>query len=501
LRGVLFKSLLNNKHGPKQLGRFTLRDRELHGEITLDGPKSSLYLHDKEHFNATVIPDDCITGVLHDLTKVSLLDCVLNAGTGHVRRGEERYFFARIFPHFVLYGDCHVTPPEKVITEIAFSIDDASALFYDFGAFGHVINARPLIDDLLRADGLDSHVKTGPIPQIFYFSGKHEIFSVETVVGRIAGSHNMRFGPGGPDGIHLDNTILVGIAFREEVRFEEAMRQASALLLYLGLLAGRPQTFLNLRVRLKANDELPIFLDVVSTMPFHRNPAHASEKAHPADVLIETIKNPEEFSLVTGNWFSRQPQWNDARMRFFNSFDEQRHYSIDRLIGSANMFDILPKTALPIEIDLGQELKAARDAAQNSFRALPNSPERDSILSILGRVGKPSVKQKIRLRAKKLTDELPNAFPDLQLVCDEAVNCRNHYVHGGPPRFDYSNNFDAVIFFTETLEFVFATSDLIESGWEIKKWMDRRPQFSHPFGRYRLNYSEQLKRLKFFLPE
>jgi hypothetical protein len=501
LRGVLFKPLSNSEREPKHGGWFNVAGKELHGEITLDGANSSLYLHDREHFNTTVIPNDCITGTLHDLTKVSLLDCRVSSGTGHASRGGETYCFAQIFPHFVLYGDRHINPTEKAITEIAFEMDDASILFYDFGAFGRVIDARPFIEQIVRADGVDLDIETGPNPQILYFTGKHKIFSVETVVGRIFGSHTFRSGFGGPDGIRLDNTILVAIAFKEEVRFDEAMRDASALLLYLGLLVGRPQNFLKLRVRIKAEDEVSDFLDVVRTMPIHRNPAHPSEKPHPGDVLLDAINDSKEFSLVTANWFSKQPQCKDARMRFFNSYDEQRHYSVDRLISSANMFDILPREALPTEIELGEKLKAARDAAQNAFRALPYGPERDSVLAALGRVGKASLKQKVRHRLQKVTEALPDVFSDLHVVCDEAVNCRNYYVHGGPPRFDYSNNFDVVVFFTETLEFVFAASDLIESGWDVKKWMDKRPQFSHPFGRYRINYSQQLKHLKFFLPE
>jgi hypothetical protein len=98
-----------------------------------------------------------------------------------------------------------------------------------------------------------------------------------------------------------------------------------------------------------------------------------------------------------------------------------------------------------------------------------------------------------------LTDLLPDAFPDIILVCDEAVNCRNHYVHGGEAPFDYSNEFDAVILFTDTLEFVFAASDLIEAGWDIKSWMEGHIKYHHPFGRYRQGYSLYLQHLKFNL--
>jgi hypothetical protein len=46
-------------------------------------------------------------------------------------------------------------------------------------------------------------------------------------------------------------------------------------------------------------------------------------------------------------------------------------------------------------------------------------------------------------------------FLRIVMVCDEAVNCRNHYMHGGDAPFDYGNNFDTVTFFTDTLEIRF----------------------------------------------
>jgi len=122
-------------------------------------------------------------------------------------------------------------------------------------------------------------------------------------------------------------------------------------------------------------------------------------------------------------------------------------------------------------------------------------------LSALGRIEKPNLKQKVRYRLKKLTDLLPNTFPEIDVVCDEAVNCRNHYVHGSDAPFDYTKDFDAVTFFTDTLEFVFSASDLIESGWDIKDWMEGHIKYHHPFGRYRQGYPHYVKHLKFMLGE
>ncbi len=159
------------------------------------------------------------------------------------------------------------------------------------------------------------------------------------------------------------------------------------------------------------------------------------------------------------------------------------------------MFDILPASAVPTDVPLTEELSKAQIASRTMFRALPQSPERSSILNALGRLGKSSLKHKVRYCAQKLIDVGGEWFPELSKVTDEAVNCRNYYVHGTEPRFDYDRNFDLVTFFTDTLEFVFEASDLIEAGWDLRSWIQRGTTMSHPFARHRVNYPMGLKRL------
>jgi hypothetical protein len=45
------------------------------------------------------------------------------------------------------------------------------AQFYDFDAFGSVIDAKPFIDQIAHANALPREIKTGPDPQILYFTG------------------------------------------------------------------------------------------------------------------------------------------------------------------------------------------------------------------------------------------------------------------------------------------------------------------------------------------
>jgi hypothetical protein len=492
--------MMSELEGTKQVGTFTIASgRDLHGELTLAGSKTLLYLRDKDFF-PTDFPDRCLKGVLHDLKRVTLIDCI-SPGAGTASYGPESYHFAEVFPHFVIYGNEHVGPKEKRISEIDFVMDDADTLFYDFDAFGHVLDAGQFIGPIIsaREKAYNRTIKTGSAAQLLYFAGNLKIFAADTLIGRISASHGPSFNLGGPKGVWLKNTIFVTIVFKEELVFEDAIFHTSILLRYLGMLVGRPQNILSVSLRVKENAGAPNILQVYWSTPPRREPSKERGDPHPGDILLNVIREPTQFSSVLASWLQRQDSWHDARMRFFNSFAEQRHYDIDRLIGSANMFDILSSSAVSPDVILTDDFKAAIDCSRRIFKTLPVSQERDSILNALGRAAKSNLKHKIRHRAQFVTSVLGTRFDELTLVTDQAVNCRNHYVHGSEPAFDYEKNFNAVVFFTDTLEFVFAASDLIEAGWDIKAWAASPTGMAHPFGAYRVEYPRQLASLKALL--
>ena len=491
---------MDSTENSKWAGQFTVASgKDVFGELTLSGATTSLYLHDKVDFSLQAFSPVSIKGALHDLTKVTLIQCITTSGPGSGRNQEESYCFYTLFPHFVVYGSTHVDPEANSICEIKFTVDDATTLFYDFDAFGSVIDARPLIAKVVTANALPRKVVTGPNPQILYFTGKTKIFTVETSLGTVSASHRPTHSLGGPSGVWLKNTIFISVAFKAPVTFKESIGRVSTLLKYLGVLIGRPQNILGLNVRLESKQERPSYLRVYWSMPPKREASREGEKPHPADVLVNAVRQPEEFSRILENWLSRHDAWCNARLRFFNSFEGQNHFDIDRLIGSANMFDILPDSAAPADVKLADELTAARDAARSIFLPLPTTPERDSVLGALGRIGKASLKQKVRHRVQRVISALPKQFAELQTVTDEAVNCRNYFVHGGVQRFDYGAHFNLVSFFTEALEFVFAASDLLESGWDIAAWATIPTTMSHPFARFRVGYAEHLRELKTIL--
>src|SRR4051794_34815016 len=91
--------MMEELEGIKQIGKFrvAVSGKDLHGELTQAGSKTSIYLQDDEFFEAFPKPRRCITGVLLDLTRVTLLDCITMSGTGSGSRGAEQYHFASLF--------------------------------------------------------------------------------------------------------------------------------------------------------------------------------------------------------------------------------------------------------------------------------------------------------------------------------------------------------------------------------------------------------------------
>lgn len=470
-------------------------DVEVPGELSLKGGASSLDLYSTSFFNTHASED--IAGTFHDRRKVSLINCITMSGPGSGTRGEEHYYFSSVFPHFVLFGDEHITSTDRKIVEVSFAVDDAPTVFYDFDAFGSVVDARPHMERIAEAKESSRTIEIGEHPLLFYFTGKYDIFSVDTVLGNISATHGISYTFPGPTGIQVQNTIRLNITSPTEQTVEEAIAAVMDTLRFLEVIAGRPQNIVELVFRLATStDERPRTLDAYWCLPPRRDKDDESRMPHPGDLPLQAGIDPDKFATVLVRWLERHDEWRNARSRHAAASAHQNRYDTDRLVGAANMFDIMPASACPAIVELSPTLEGARDAARKAFKALPSSPEQKSVLSALGRIGKPNLKRKIRSRVKLITDTAEAKFPDLALVTDQAVDCRNYYVHGTLGKFSYGVHADQPTFFTDTLEFVFAASDLIQAGWDLAEWIKQGSTMSHPFGRYCVSYAERLAALK-----
>lgn len=481
---------------------FNVDSRSVYGELTRSGVDSQVYLQDSKVFVVEPAKRHWIHGVLNDLTRVTLLECVVMTGLGSSWREGESYHFAKLFPHFVIEGREHLDPTERNVGAIHFQLTDAEALFYDFDAFGVVFSpGQDLIREVIKARKLDREVRIGEHPSLLYFAGKREIVEVRTRLGKLSVCHNPSLNMPGPSGVGFTNKISCTLEFPSPALFSEAVEAVLTLIMFFSIVAGRRQGLESTELTLASgvDESEPKILEVYWSYNPGRH-QEGSREPHPAEVLSEPIHHPEAYRALVSRWLERHSAMRDARGRFSALFSERR-YDVDRLIGLANVFDILPANSVPPDVRISANMQSAVNEATSTFKTFPESPEKQSVLNVLGRVGRSNLKRKIRHRNKMLTDAARGWFEDLDLVTDEAVNCRNHYVHGSSARIDYNDHPQLTMFFADTLEFVFAASDLIECGWNMNEWLSRGTVGSHPFGVHVAGYRPNVQELKTLLRE
>jgi hypothetical protein len=261
-------------------------------------------------------------------------------------------------------------------------------------------------------------------------------------------------------------------------------------------MVGRPQNIIDLKFRVQSSDNEYAFLDAYWCMPPSRRTEHVRRDPHPVDNLVDAASAPQAFGELLRRWLERLPRWLESRSQFNSVFELQNFYTIDRLVAAANMFDILPKEVFPPQSPLSEKLLDAREKARALFRALELSPEREGVLNDLGRLGRRNLKRKVRDRALVILSTIGEKFPDLELVLELAVECRNRFVHGTDARLTHEQNHQFTPFFTDALQFVFAASDLVDCGWDLKLWADSSTVAAHPFAHFRIYYQQNLASLR-----
>lgn len=278
------------------------------------------------------------------------------------------------------------------------------------------------------------------------------------------------------------------------ITIDQAVKRIDPIVLLFSILADHDFEISNMRGYRK---EIMPYDDGFKIYRCWGRPNRSDEGPKRHHRLIRPEVDVEEFKDILCKWLCDFEDWSYPRWQFFGAFVDAS-YGTDKLIKCANTFDIIPDKAFGRKPELDVDVKQAKEQARALFKSLPNSPERQSILGALGRLGTHTLKYKVRSRANIIKVHSPEVLSEIFLVVDSAVDCRNYYVHGGRRKFDYESNFEIVMFFIDTLEFVYAVSELIELGWNYKNWIDKKT-YGHRFSRYVSSYPHQLRMLKALL--
>jgi len=479
------------------LGNFDLAgEASVIGQLRLRGSATSLEVHadrqiGMEHHHAY------LTGHAYTGELLTLIDCSRTSMSHTSGPQLSTRYTASIYPSYVAVGRHHFDPGQPCIESIQFSTTDLHTLFHDYHAFGTIHDSRGDFARLLGELKEDRAIPIGEAPTIAYFTGKYRIAEAITRLGKVSVNHSLSYNFGGPSGVHLRNRMYVAIEPEAPMTFVAAIEAMTDVALFLSVGAGRGQGITRIHVGLASQGEKhPAYAQVHMSFPWKVRRASDRFRPHPADVPLRPIEEPEEFQKVLTDWLARQPEWRIARHRYLSCLRKANTFGSDRLITAANMFDLLPMGAVPEDSDLSPEMAQARETCRAAFRDLPDSPERSSALSAMGRLGSASLPKKVLHRVAMLEPTFGRVFPDLGLVATTAVKVRNVYVHGRSKDFDIDKVEPFTPFLTEALEFVFGASDLLQAGWNSQRWLSGSFAGRHSFSRFLDSYRYEAPELK-----
>ena len=470
----------NNSTTSRLLGSFSVNaNTTLSGLLTIpERERTTLYLWDDnniinhDEINAT------ISGRLHNNRTVTLIQC--RSGRPGVRYGTEygTTSTVTVVPQLVVYGPETFLFRSRNIRHVTFRTDDMNILFNDRIAFSYD-----------RAPSYDA-------PVTARYSGKSEIFHATTTIGNVYAHRRINSQSifDMSDGVSISTTAYVVIEFPELIDLTECIRRLILLRNFFGIVVGRPQNVSEIRLRVAVDGADDRDYEVDSRL-FQRFEKGTPDRTYLIwGRLLDASADDQGFSRVLTNWLLRDSDWGEARDRFHDCIAKGSTYDKDRLIAAANLFDLLPSSIFDQEPSVPEPILAAVQDFRSVVQRLRQDHDEqreilDGVSGALGRINIPTLKQRVRARAKCILDLLDTQFPDLERVINRAVDGRNRYVHGTPSRLmtgrDEAN---LIVFFTKSLEFIFGVADLVDAGWDVVGWYNRTAHGSHPFAEYAISY-------------
>ena len=489
-RGLSLKKVTDDS---PHYGNFSIPPgQRANGSLTLAGRETQLNLWSDSPL--VVSTDATITGVLDNLTKVSLMGCNI-ISEGHVGKGHQIRHKCLVSPQCILFGSRHVSHNEGVVREISFVLEHAVALFHDSDAYGTIFNDSAATAMVARIDNPKSSIEVGGSSWISYYTGKKSVFTSDTAIGRVSANHTPVFTMGMDHDHGLEKATELSIKFDEPLPVIESLHRMARVLQYFDLVVGYAQNISSINVHTESDDPSHSLELYATGYAGRHSIREESGRILRTTVLIHPIDDSTEFANVLRAWLERDVEWRTARIRLSHDWGKRR-YDYNRLIAAANVFDLLPNDVYGERPALSSDFSTALEASRRIFCNLPPSEERDDMLGRLGSVRGRRLKWKINCRAKSIRDSIDQVLPDLRTVIDEAVNLRNHYVHGTPSQIRIDQRLSLLHFLTNSLEFVFFVSDFIDAGWNIVNWCNKASPIGHPFHDYLVYYQEDLKRLK-----
>ena len=463
-RGWGKPSSVSNSEAVTRNGFFSIGSHHnLPGTLFLQSSNSILNVWLNHPSNLDILKDQDIYGILDNGDKVSLINCIMLRGnSAWKRKNTSTITNLQFFPHYVILGHEYLRISDEIIAGVSFQVNDGYALFGNYNSLSTLNLNSNQVKELSRLGIFDDIklTKDNDIT-IAYSVGYLEIFSVNTIIGEISVHNSANTGRNFKEGLYMKRNISIDLKFINSLNMEKMREKINKILRFLEIISGCPQNIAKIEITIGKDQS-------VRTLSVYLN-AYSNDKnmqnydPSPADVLICAGDQPNQFTNLISNWLKRDEDeaWQIARERFSNVWSKQRNYDPDRIVAAANMFDLLPKSV---------------------FRPIKE------------------LKKKIRCRSRLVKNAISHNLENIDYITDQAVELRNLYVHGDKSNGSRKKLMKFLPLLTDTLEFVFCASDLIELEWDFLSWYEASKSKKHPLGIYiHYTYPDQSERFLAYL--
>lgn len=479
------------QHANKILSCFTIGKSPILGELVLAGEETKLCLSSRTNIPYNPEPHT-LFGESLDHNKISLYDCV-----GHSPVPEGVYpnpvFKREIFPHFALIGTKHFARDEQVFKAISFKTDDLGLLFSRRGTFGSAWLDPKKLAEVLGPTFSVRNIALGESPAIFYFTGRKSFDPIKLHIATFSTDIKFTGSVSDTTGISCPAETIATLTYEDPKTLDQIISDVTSILDFVATITGRHQGVRDLiaTTSVATHDPDSPTIDRVSV---HWSFAPKSLETSPGnhrDFPVTPEVSEEEFNNVFSSWMQKHDDWVTARSRILRWQKHGHNYDENRLIAAANAFDILPDSIYPEVGKLSEETLLKRKRCKEIIMELKHGNERSQILGTLEFWGS-KLGDKLLCRSKIVQNNFNEHFPNLDEVLKIALKARNFYVHGTDYGHKYYN--DLLVFLTDTLEFVFVASDLIECGWDASRWAKQEPSLDHPMARFFYSYKTDVGR-------
>lgn len=438
-----------------------------------------------------VLEGSNIYGVSHEseVNFISLLHCL--GSDAQYSFGKSRKYTCDIYSHIMITGPAHVSPDTDKFNAISLAIGNPELAFVSSDSFGYIHPSKEnLINALNEHENDEVSFSDDNRGVLAYFTGKSELFAQDTKLGLVMARNSISYGGEPPiSGVHIKNNVVITIEFSDPLFLDEAFKRANKLAFFIRCISGHGVSFKDITLRQDSSENSSTFNIIHDS--YNWGSGHDEDSFYRGPLIDMTTAN---FLQVLQNWFLSEER-DSARYSFYSSYFDT-NYSPARLITAANMFDIFPApSGDKVKLDeFTQEfLKGFKKDLKEKLKN--DKSTRDSLLQAIGYVDQRSLKDKIIERLEIIKNHILEQginYKSMVKTVRLAIKARNYFVHGSEPK-DLTPDqiFDFQVLFTDTLNYIYIMSELIEAGFQtdsviFKHGYHRIRHFEYEFpGEYR----------------